>query len=115
MSLGTPLLDISRKFYVEPNEVVILKNDGKLMLLDFWFTSCAPCIYAIPDLNRIYDKYGSTIKIIGINPLPDDTEHTNRIAKFHERIPIKYHFFLSPTVEISILILFTYPTIYIFD
>lgn len=29
----------------------------KAMVLDFWFTSCAPCVYTIPHLNDLAEKY----------------------------------------------------------
>src|SRR5690606_31042019 len=27
--------------------------------LDFWFTSCAPCVYTIPHLNKLSEEYTS--------------------------------------------------------
>ncbi len=32
---------------------------GKLTLINFWFTTCKPCIAEIPGFNDIVDKYGS--------------------------------------------------------
>lgn len=31
---------------------------GKMVVLNFWFTKCAPCIKEMPDLNRLKEKYG---------------------------------------------------------
>lgn len=31
---------------------------GKMVLLNFWFTKCAPCIKEMPDLNKLAEKYG---------------------------------------------------------
>lgn len=30
---------------------------GKFVLLNFWFTNCAPCVQEIPDLNSLKRKY----------------------------------------------------------
>lgn len=30
---------------------------GKTVILNFWFTSCAPCIKEIPELNKLVDEY----------------------------------------------------------
>jgi thiol-disulfide isomerase/thioredoxin len=40
---------------------------GKLVLLDFWKTSCVPCLHAIPHLNgwrQTYGPYG--LEVVGI-------------------------------------------------
>ncbi len=40
---------------------------GKVVLLDFWFTSCPPCIATIPHLQILKSKYGPYgLEIIGI-------------------------------------------------
>ena len=31
---------------------------GKLLLIDFWGTWCAPCIQAMPHLKKVHDRYG---------------------------------------------------------
>lgn len=31
----------------------------KVVVLNFWFTKCAPCIKEIPDLNKMLQKYGT--------------------------------------------------------
>lgn len=33
------------------------KLRGKIVILNFWFTSCAPCIKEIPELNKLVDEY----------------------------------------------------------
>jgi thiol-disulfide isomerase/thioredoxin len=43
------------------------KRQGKLVLLDFWFTSCPPCRAALPflaELDRKYRRYG--LEVVGI-------------------------------------------------
>ena len=31
---------------------------GKMSIINFWFTSCAPCVAEIPGFNKIVEKYG---------------------------------------------------------
>ncbi len=31
--------------------------EGKIVLLNFWATWCAPCVREIPSLNRIYERF----------------------------------------------------------
>lgn len=40
---------------------------GKLVLLDFWWTECAPCLGTIPDLRKLHQKFGDKgLEIVGI-------------------------------------------------
>lgn len=44
------------------------KYRGKIILLDFWATWCGPCIYEMPELKKIWKKYGGdNFVIIGIS------------------------------------------------
>jgi thiol-disulfide isomerase/thioredoxin len=45
------LTDLEGKKY----SIAGLKN--KIIVLNFWFTSCAPCIKEMPDLNKLKEKY----------------------------------------------------------
>ncbi len=40
---------------------------GKITILNFWFSGCAPCIAEIPGFNKIVEKYGKEkINYLGI-------------------------------------------------
>lgn len=43
---------------LENNSIVKLSSHkGDLVLLEFWFKFCGPCVQAVPKLNAIYEKY----------------------------------------------------------
>jgi len=44
---------------------------GKLVILDFWNTSCASCIASWPHLLEIQKEFGDKIQIILVNPMQD--------------------------------------------
>lgn len=50
---------------------------GKVTFINFWFTTCAPCIEEIPFLNKIKNNLDSDINFIGIT---FDTKE--RVEKF---------------------------------
>lgn len=84
----------------------------KITILDFWFTTCHPCIKAIPHLNKIKDKYGDTVEVIGVNNVESTSAHKERIEAFLGRIPMGYPIFLTDQVPEAYNIM-AYPTLYI--
>ncbi|HEX8331857.1 MAG TPA: TlpA disulfide reductase family protein [Segetibacter sp.] len=47
---------------------------GKVYLVDFWATWCAPCIKALPHLQKVYDQYkgqGFTIISLSMDQSPE--------------------------------------------
>ncbi len=59
-------------------------TEGRVQVLNFWATWCAPCLEEIPELNRLHAEYGpETVQVIGIanNQGPDEV---NPFAMRHE-------------------------------
>lgn len=44
---------------LEGNRYTMDELKGKVIVLNFWFTKCAPCIKEIPDLNKIKVTFGT--------------------------------------------------------
>src|SRR5690606_2270865 len=44
------------------NTVTLSSLKGKLVLIDFWATWCAPCVKEQPELKAIYDKHSDKVK-----------------------------------------------------
>ncbi|MEO9571143.1 MAG: TlpA disulfide reductase family protein [Polaribacter sp.] len=59
---------------------------GKVVVLNFWFTTCPPCKKEIPDLNRLKKEFeGKDVEFLAIAL---DEEY--KIASFLKKIPFTY-------------------------
>jgi len=89
-----------------------MKNlEGKVVVLNFWFTACVPCIREIPALNRLVKEYkNKEVMFFGIT-------YDNLKTLKSEFLP-KYRFdfdIVSDSKSITEMFSAGYPTTYIID
>lgn len=61
---------------------------GKVLILDFWATYCAPCIKGIPHLRELNKKYGEDLVVIGLHV--GGEEDRSLVPSFKSRLEIDY-------------------------
>jgi cytochrome c biogenesis protein CcmG/thiol:disulfide interchange protein DsbE len=80
----------AQQFTLLDNQQEKLSNYlGKVVVLDFWATYCAPCLEEAPHLDALQRRFGAQgLQVIGLNVGgPDDRP---KIPEFAERLKIKY-------------------------
>jgi thiol-disulfide isomerase/thioredoxin len=73
----------------EGNVQKLKDHQGRVVILDFWATYCAPCIEEIPHLMELQAKYGSNeLVVIGLHVGGEDDQP--KVSEFVERLKITY-------------------------
>lgn len=107
--------DINSDYYIEPllprpapdfslttlsgNQDSLAKHRGKVVLIDFWASWCAPCVKSMKDLQSIYTEFrADSLVIIGITLDSIGTAQTIvHLQKHQITYPILYESRSSPT------------------
>jgi len=75
-------------------EIILSQLKGKVVLLDFWATWCAPCRESIPHLIHLYKNYReSGFELVGMNVDRGDAEVVRR---YIESMDIPYPIVTTP-------------------
>jgi len=72
-------------------QAVLDRNRGKVILVDFWSTTCIPCMAALPKTGEVGRKYADRGLAI-VTVAMDDPQEEETESQFHERV-------LAPLVE----------------
>lgn len=45
----------------------VIDNKGKVVIINFWYTSCTPCVQELPHFDSLYKKYSDDVVVIAIH------------------------------------------------
>ena len=86
---------------------------GEVVLLDFFYKSCYPCMLALPFLQELHEKYNDKgLKVIGIDPY--DTKEDD-IEEFLSKRGVSYTVVLDNKDTAGKYHVSGYPTIYLIN
>jgi len=87
---------------------------GELVLVDFFYKSCYPCMLALPALQNLHEKYNNKgLKVIGIDPY--DTKDKDDIDDFLAKRGVTYTVLLGGKDVAKEYHVSGYPTMYLID
>ncbi|MGQ0737878.1 MAG: TlpA family protein disulfide reductase [Bacteroidota bacterium] len=84
---------------------------GKIVVINFWFTTCKPCILEIPHLNKLVEENKNN-PVVFIAPAP---ENEAQIKKFLGKYPFNYHIISSSLDYITSMNVENFPTHLVID
>ncbi len=83
--LDRPAPDFSFRLVEDETEQQLGRYAGKVVLLNFWATWCAPCLEELPDLNRLQQNYADDGLVV--LTLSDETREV--LLAFEKTMPLK--------------------------
>ena len=96
---------------MEGNTFSLDELKGKVIVINFWFVACKPCVEEIPELNELVEKYeDKDVVFLGFA-----LDNEKRLNSFLEKNPFKYHIFPESKELIGSYGVNSYPTHIVID
>jgi thiol-disulfide isomerase/thioredoxin len=85
---------------------------GSIVVVDFFYKSCYPCMQALPALQSLHERYADQgLKMIGIDPF--DTKEEDKIDEFLAKRGVTYTVLLGGKEAAKEYRVSGYPTLYV--
>jgi thiol-disulfide isomerase/thioredoxin len=117
LTKGQKAIEFKGQYLTKNKSEFDLANfSDNIIILDFWYRTCPPCIKSIPQLNRIYNKYESKgVKLFGINNIDTDSLSRELLIPFRKKENINYPIVLTDKSISEKYKIIGYPTLYIIN
>jgi thiol-disulfide isomerase/thioredoxin len=112
--IGKPAPDFTVKT-INGKKVSLKSLKGKVVVMNFWFTQCRPCVEEIPELNAIAKKYkgNKDVVFLGIEVRPETTKED--VEKFLKRVPFAYEIAMGGKDAAALYEAKTFPANFVID
>ncbi|MCX8492065.1 MAG: TlpA disulfide reductase family protein [Cyclobacteriaceae bacterium] len=96
---------------ISGNKYSLEKLKGKVIVINFWFVECKPCVMEIPELNDLVEKYkGKEVVFLGFA-----TNDKSKIESFLKTKTYKYNIIAESKEVAGLFKVNSYPTNLIID
>ncbi len=77
---------------MQSGENIDIKHvEADVIILDFWYSACYPCIKSIPEVNKLYHKFkDQNVVVYGVNIIDDEVKNKSRMEKYVRNNPMAY-------------------------
>jgi thiol-disulfide isomerase/thioredoxin len=112
--IGTNANIKGKKFlFVEMQDIasgadVTIVPTGTPMVVNFWYSTCAPCIRELPALSEAAEKYGDKVQFIGVNP----NDSRDVAQAFLKNLGVNFASYIDDGDQLSAVEVATFPTTY---
>ncbi|HEY1045789.1 MAG TPA: TlpA disulfide reductase family protein, partial [Bacteroidia bacterium] len=70
---------------VNDDTVSIKDHLDSILIIDFFYTTCKPCLSAIPEINRVWEAYnGKGVSFFGLNGLANDWKNISQFLSLYQ-------------------------------
>jgi tetratricopeptide (TPR) repeat protein len=77
-----PATPFSLESFIDGKKVSLDDYRGKIVLLDFWYPSCGPCLEAMPYMQDLWAKYkDSGLVFLGVNGMEGEADFVMPLVK----------------------------------
>jgi thiol-disulfide isomerase/thioredoxin len=83
INIGDTLKDFSF-IRLDSSEVSFSDVKSRLIVVDFWYTTCFPCIRLMKDLPDIKSNFDSSVTFISLNNIDKDLAKVQNAINFHK-------------------------------
>lgn len=113
---GTPMPQFTGR-YIDNKPFQPADLSGKkLILLDFWYLACPPCLRAIPELANLQNEYaGKGLQVLGLNSTDTSAKKVAEIKKFIPVLNINYPVVLVSKETEQAFRVTAWPTFYLIE
>ncbi|MGJ5641480.1 TlpA family protein disulfide reductase [Formosa sp. S-31] len=81
--VGKPAVDFNLTD-MDGKKVSLSELKGKVVVLNFWFTLCKPCVKEMPELNELTEKYKNDKDVVFLGITFNNTEDVKKFMSDHE-------------------------------
>lgn len=83
----------------EEKSLIEVFESKKLIVLNFWYTTCSWCVTEFPLMEQAYQQYKEDVAIIAVNDMKVDGTLTDAdVTAFKKELGLTFDFTMQPTV-----------------